>query len=173
MLNRMQQIGLDRAKKWWLDGNEQLFKIAGYAGTGKTYLSGRIADELANDNIAYCAFTGKAALVMQQRGMPATTIHQLIYNTESKLVPYDDNGVTRYKQKLVTELKERLDPKPSIILVDVSIHAPARGATFESLLLYLGDLNYPLQKWPFHLHIPLYIDPCSYTSLYKSSKSTS
>lgn len=119
MLNRMQQIGLERAKKWWLDGNEQVFKIAGYAGTGKTYLSAMIAEELADKNIAFCAFTGKAALVMQQRGMPATTIHQLIYNTEVQDVPdYDENGRRRYKRKLVTELKEKLDPKPAIILVD-------------------------------------------------------
>lgn len=119
MLNRMQQVGFDRAKKWWLDGTEQIFKIAGYAGTGKTYLSSIIAAELASNNIAFCAYTGKAALVMQQRGMPATTIHQLIYNTESKLVPYiDDDGHHKYKRKLVTELKEKLDPKPAIIMVD-------------------------------------------------------
>jgi exodeoxyribonuclease-5 len=115
----MQQVGFDRAKKWWLDGNEQIFKIAGYAGTGKTYLSSNIATELASNNIAFCAYTGKAALVMQQRGMPATTIHQLIYNTEVKMVSYiDDNGHHKYKRKLVTELKEKLVPKPQIILVD-------------------------------------------------------
>lgn len=119
MLNRMQQAGFERAKKWWSDGNEQIFKIAGYAGTGKTYLSGMIAQELADNRIAFCAYTGKAALVMQQRGMPATTIHQLIYNTETKLVPYeDDEGNLKLKKKLVTTLKEYLDPKPSIILVD-------------------------------------------------------
>lgn len=116
MLNRMQQVGFDRAKKWWLDGNEQIFKIAGYAGTGKTYLSAVIAEELAKERIAFCAFTGKAALVMRQRGMPATTIHQLIYNIEMRLVPHN-NG---YKRKLVSVLKDRLDPKPSIILVDES-----------------------------------------------------
>jgi exodeoxyribonuclease-5 len=71
MLNRMQQVGFDRAKKWWLDGNEQIFKIAGYAGTGKTYLSSMVSAELAENKIAFCAYTGKAALVMQQRGMPA------------------------------------------------------------------------------------------------------
>jgi len=119
MLNRMQQVGFERAKKWWSDGNEQVFKIAGYAGTGKTYLSAQIAGELADNRIAFCAYTGKAALVMQQRGMPATTIHQLIYNVDSRMVPcVDDNGHTRYKRKLVTELKDRLDPKPAIILVD-------------------------------------------------------
>ncbi|HMM20612.1 MAG TPA: AAA family ATPase [Selenomonadales bacterium] len=119
MLNRMQQVGLERAKRWWSDGNEQIFKVAGYAGTGKTYLSSVIANELAEDRIAYCAFTGKAALVMQQRGMPATTIHQLIYNSEVKLVPYyDDDGNRRFKRRLITERKERLDPKPGVILVD-------------------------------------------------------
>lgn len=119
MLNRMQQVGLERAKRWWSDGNEQIFKVAGYAGTGKTYLSSVIAEELAEDRIAYCAFTGKAALVMQQRGMPATTIHQLIYNSEVKLVPYyDDDGNRRFKRRLITERKERLDPKPGVILVD-------------------------------------------------------
>lgn len=118
-LNRMQQAGFERAKKWWSNGNEQIFKIAGYAGTGKTYLSGMIAQELADNRIAFCAYTGKAALVMQQRGMPATTIHQLIYNTETKLVPYeDDEGNLKLKKKLVTTLKDHLDPKPAIILVD-------------------------------------------------------
>lgn len=115
----MQQVGFERAKKWWSDGNEQIFKIAGYAGTGKTYLSAVIAEELADNRIAFCAYTGKAALVMQQRGMPATTIHQLIYNSDVRMVPYyDDGGNLRYKRRLVTELKERLDPKPAIILVD-------------------------------------------------------
>lgn len=119
MLNRMQQAGFERAKKWWSDGNEQIFKIAGYAGTGKTYLSSIIAQDLADNRIAFCAYTGKAALVMQQRGMPATTIHQLIYNTETKLVPYeDDEGNLKLKKKLVTTLKDHLDPKPAIILVD-------------------------------------------------------
>lgn len=116
MLNRMQQAGFERAKKWWSDGNEQIFKIAGYAGTGKTYLSGVIADALAGEKIAFCAFTGKAALVMRQRGMPATTIHALIYNMEMRLVPHK-NG---FKRKLVPVLKERLEPKPSLILVDES-----------------------------------------------------
>ena len=119
MLNRMQQVGFDRAKKWWLDGNEQIFKIAGYAGTGKTYLSSQISEELADNKIAYCAYTGKAALVMQQRGMPATTIHKLIYETSPEETRHvDDNGKVFYRVKYKTKLKEKLDPKPHIIMVD-------------------------------------------------------
>ena len=144
MLNRMQQVGFDRAKKWWLDGNEQIFKIAGYAGTGKTYLSAVIAEELASNRIAFCAFTGKAALVMQQRGMPATTIHQLIYNIESKMEPYyDENDRLRYKRRLVTVLKDKLDPKPAIILVDESSMVSERIMedllSFDIPIIAIGD----------------------------------
>lgn len=115
----MQQVGFDRAKKWWLDGNEQIFKIAGYAGTGKTYLSSMVSAELAENKIAFCAYTGKAALVMQQRGMPATTIHRLIYETiPVETLCEDDNGKSFYRVKYKTKLKEYLDPKPSIIMVD-------------------------------------------------------
>lgn len=121
MLNRMQKQGFELAKDWWAKSDEQIFKIAGYAGTGKTYLSGVIADELAGEKVAFCAYTGKAALVMRQRGMNATTIHQLIYNIEMRLVPHkNDDGIVIYKRKMVSALKDRLDPKPSLILVDES-----------------------------------------------------
>lgn len=121
MLNRMQKQGFELAKDWWSKSNEQIFKIAGYAGTGKTYLSGIIAEELADEKVAFCAYTGKAALVMRQRQMPATTIHQLIYDIEMRLVPQkNDDGIVTYKRKMVSVLKDRLEPKPSLILIDES-----------------------------------------------------
>lgn len=112
----MQKQGFELAKDWWSKSNEQIFKIAGYAGTGKTYLSSVIAKELAGERIAFVAYTGKAALVMRQRGMPATTIHRLIYNLETQLVE-TPGGV---KKRLVSVLKDQLDPRPSLILVDES-----------------------------------------------------
>lgn len=36
-LNAKQQDALNKAKEWYQHGDEQLFKLAGYAGTGKTY----------------------------------------------------------------------------------------------------------------------------------------
>lgn len=116
MLNRRQRQGFELAKEWWAKSNEQVFKIAGYAGTGKTYLSGVIAEELAGQRIAFVAYTGKAALVMRQRGMPATTIHRLIYNLETRYVQ-TPHGI---KKRLVPVLKEELEPRPSLILVDES-----------------------------------------------------
>lgn len=116
MLNKKQTEALDKAKKWYNDSDKQIFKLAGYAGTGKTYTAGVIAEEIAGSNTAFCAFTGKAALVMRQRKMPATTIHSLIYNVESKYV----NTPSGPKKRMVTTLKEELKPKPDLIIVDES-----------------------------------------------------
>ena len=60
-------------------GTPQVFRLFGYAGTGKTTLARHIADGVDGD-VKYAAFTGKAALVMRSRGCEgASTIHSLIY----------------------------------------------------------------------------------------------
>ena len=58
-----------------------LFRLFGYAGTGKTTLAKHIA-EAVDDKVLFAAFTGKAALVMRSKGCHgASTIHSLIYRT--------------------------------------------------------------------------------------------
>lgn len=52
-------------------------RIAGYAGTGKSTLIGKIIKRLPN--FAVCAFTGKAASVLRDKDIDASTIHSLIY----------------------------------------------------------------------------------------------
>src|SRR4249920_494974 len=57
----------------------QIFRLFGYAGTGKTTLAKHIA-EAVDGKVLFAAFTGKAALVMRSKGCPsASTIHSLIY----------------------------------------------------------------------------------------------
>src|SRR6516165_8248612 len=57
----------------------QVFRLFGYAGTGKTTLARHIADE-ADGEVKFAAFTGKAASVMRGKGCRgASTIHSLIY----------------------------------------------------------------------------------------------
>ena len=61
------------------NGTPQVFRLFGYAGTGKTTLAKYIADE-ADDEVKFAAFTGKAASVMRGKGCGgASTIHSLIY----------------------------------------------------------------------------------------------
>ncbi len=69
-----------RAVDLWLKAREkQIFRLFGYAGVGKTTLARHIAENAGGD-VAFAAFTGKAAHVMRQKGCAgATTIHALIY----------------------------------------------------------------------------------------------
>src|SRR5215467_10406188 len=60
-------------------GAPQVFRLFGYAGTGKTTLARHIADDV-DGKVLFAAFTGKAALVMRSKGCSgASTIHSLIY----------------------------------------------------------------------------------------------
>jgi exodeoxyribonuclease-5 len=57
----------------------QVFRLFGYAGTGKTTLARHIA-EAVDGTVLFAAFTGKAASVMRSKGCAkASTIHSLIY----------------------------------------------------------------------------------------------
>lgn len=57
----------------------QVRKLFGYAGTGKSTLAKAINDMLGG-SVLSCAYTGKAASVMARKGLPqSTTIHRLIY----------------------------------------------------------------------------------------------
>src|SRR5262249_6658572 len=60
----------------------QIFRLFGYAGTGKTTLARHLAEGI-DGTVKYAAFTGKAALVMRSRGCEgASTIHSLIYKAK-------------------------------------------------------------------------------------------
>jgi exodeoxyribonuclease-5 len=58
-----------------------IFRLFGYAGTGKTTLARHIAEGV-DGKVLFAAFTGKAAQVMRGKGCAgASTIHSLIYKT--------------------------------------------------------------------------------------------
>ena len=57
--------------------------LGGYAGTGKSTVISHLIDILPNWKV--CAFTGKAANVLRKKGVPATTIHSLIYKPLNRI----------------------------------------------------------------------------------------
>ncbi|HWM80766.1 MAG TPA: ATP-dependent RecD-like DNA helicase [Pseudolabrys sp.] len=62
-------------------GTPPVFRLFGFAGTGKTTLARHIADGI-DGTAMFAAFTGKAASVMRSKGCyKASTIHSLIYRT--------------------------------------------------------------------------------------------
>jgi ATP-dependent exoDNAse (exonuclease V) alpha subunit len=84
-------------------------RLFGYAGTGKTTLAKKIAED-ADGGVAFAAFTGKAALVMWSKGCEdARTIHSLIYraretDTEGpSFVLNEDSTITKSSLVIVDE----------------------------------------------------------------------
>ena len=78
-------------KDWFKNrtGQQQVFRLFGYAGSGKSTITRHAIEALgltpmsrngsAGAGVLFAAYTGKAALVMTRKGTPASTIHSLIY----------------------------------------------------------------------------------------------
>lgn len=83
ILSEKQQNAVDKFNTWFHNPNsKQIFRLFGYAGTGKTVLAKYFANSIGG-NVCYAAYTGKAADVMRKNGCNgAQTIHSLIYTTE-------------------------------------------------------------------------------------------
>ncbi|MDR3471566.1 MAG: DEAD/DEAH box helicase [Devosia sp.] len=79
-----QDQALKAVAAWLADARgPQVFRLFGWAGTGKSTLAQYLAQDAGN--VVYAAFTGKAALVMRRRGCSdASTIHSLIYRLKDE-----------------------------------------------------------------------------------------
>ena len=111
-LTDKQQEGLEIAVARYRS-NKPYTVIAGYAGTGKSTLVKFIISALGiePEDVAYVAFTGKAANVLAKKGCPnATTAHKLLYY--SKQLP---NG------KFLHKPKSRLEPYKLIVVDEISM----------------------------------------------------
>ena len=116
-LSKAQADAVDKAVAWYRGGKStsQVFRIFGYAGTGKTYTA-RTIEDLLGVNAAYVAYTGKAASVL---GNGASTIHRLIYR------------VKRGDQALLDSIKEQMKTaSPSLLGVLKRDYAQASRPTF-------------------------------------------
>lgn len=93
--SQQQSAALAAVAKWVDDPKaKQVFRLFGYAGTGKTTLATHMAAGVKG-RVLYACFTGKASLVLRQKGCEdACTIHSLIYK------PVEDpvTGITEFKR---------------------------------------------------------------------------
>ena len=79
-----QHEALEKVQRWLRDPRDQMvFRLFGYAGTGKTTLAieiAKLARNLRGGYTLFGSFTGKAALVMRKKGCNgAMTLHSMIY----------------------------------------------------------------------------------------------
>ncbi len=79
-----QDEALVAVSAWLKRGEPQVFRLFGFAGTGKTTLAKQIAEDVSGE-VAFGAYTGKAALVLRSKGCRgASTIHSLIYRSRGE-----------------------------------------------------------------------------------------
>lgn len=79
-----QARAIDRVATWYRNPHDQVFRLFGYAGSGKTTLAKEFAKGI-ECGVRFAAFTGKAAHVMTTKGCwDAQTIHQMIYLPREK-----------------------------------------------------------------------------------------
>lgn len=80
MLSKQQADAMAAFQKWFKSRNRApIFRLFGYAGTGKTTIAKEIAASV-NGTVLFATFTGKAALVLRKKGCySASTLHSLLY----------------------------------------------------------------------------------------------
>jgi len=134
------------AKKWFTrnetNGKDpnRMFKIAGFAGTGKTTVVSEIIGELglSEDEVVTVAYTGMATSVLMRKGNKnASTIHKLIYDA----VPIEEGGnVTKFEFTLKDELDNK---KIKLIVLDEASMANEEILTdlksFRIPIIAVGD----------------------------------
>lgn len=141
---------VEELKKWYRHGTRQWYAYTGPAGTGKTTVVRKAIEELGIERYVTCAFVGKAVTVLARQGLPASTIHSLIYNVE--WVPVlDEKGVPvlnqdgNPKMRVEFSLKPQLKDDPQLIIVDEATMVNDDLAddilSFGIKTVFIGDNN--------------------------------
>jgi len=140
-----QDKALLAVRDWLKRGKPQVFRLFGFAGTGKTTLAQEIAGNTKGE-VLFGAYTGKAALVMRARGCAdARTIHSMIYrpkevdSEEPTFVINDDSAASSASLIIIDECSMVDDElgrdllsfgKPVLVLGDPAQLPPVKGGGF-------------------------------------------
>ncbi len=107
---------------WYRHSTQQIFVLAGYAGTGKTTLLQHTVTKtlklVPDKSAAFVTPTGKAATVLIRSGIPATTLHRLIYQSMVKEEEVMVNGKKVKVEKLIFIRRDSIDPDIKLIILD-------------------------------------------------------
>lgn len=90
VLSEEQEIAVENIRQWFKgsSGFAPVFRLYGYAGTGKTTIAKYISESIGEE-VGFVALTGKAASVLRSKGcVGAKTIHSLIYRPVEKSVEH-------------------------------------------------------------------------------------
>lgn len=145
-LTKSQEKALSLIKNWFLSpqGDKKYFILAGVAGSGKTSIINFLLNELNIDsnNFATATFTGKAALVLNSKGVKAITIHKLIYRPIEKQLESGKMEII-FKRRELSELSFL-----KLIIIDEA--SMVSKDIFDDLLLF----NIPIIFVGDHQQLP-------------------
>jgi exodeoxyribonuclease-5 len=134
ILTDEQNQAIDLILSWLFKSPRQVFKLGGYAGTGKTTIIRTLIERLddLNERCVVMAFTGKACSVLCRKNVPAGTIHSNIYNCEC-----DNKGNYTFTKRASIPLQPRL------IIIDeasmISTDLWEDLLSFKHKILCVGD----------------------------------
>lgn len=138
-----QDEALKAVSRWLKEGRTPIFRLFGYAGTGKTTLAKHFAENVDGE-VLFAAFTGKAAQVLRARGAKnARTIHSLIYRPKGEEeVSDEETGKTTVSPLFSINRQSPLAQAALIIIDECSMVDEALGRdlmSFGTPILVLGD----------------------------------
>ncbi|AJY48260.1 ATP-dependent DNA helicase [Martelella endophytica] len=138
-----QDEALKAVSHWLKEGRSPVFRLFGYAGTGKTTLARYFAEHVDGD-VLFAAFTGKAAQVLRSRGASnARTIHSLIYRPKGEeMIEDEETGKTSVAPMFSINRQSPLAKAKLIIIDECSMVDEKLGqdlVSFGTPVLVLGD----------------------------------
>ncbi|WP_419911094.1 ATP-dependent DNA helicase [Hoeflea sp.] len=141
--SRQQDEALQAVSRWLGEGQSPLFRLFGYAGTGKTTLARHFAEQVDGD-VQFAAFTGKAAQVLRSKGASnAKTIHSLIYRPRGEETVEDEETGKTSIAPMFSLNRQSPIAKASLVIVDecsmVDEELGRDLMSFGTPILVLGD----------------------------------
>ena len=126
-LTEGQSKAFKKGIKWYKKQNKQVFRIAGYAGTGKSTIVFALIEALGlkpkSGEVLFLTYVGKATIPLRKNGLPAKTIHSALYERivipvrdDSGKIMFDDNGKMIVKAKF--HLRDEIGHNIKLIVVD-------------------------------------------------------
>jgi len=138
-----QDDALTAVAQWLKSGRQQIFRLFGYAGTGKTTLARHFAEHVDGE-VQFAAFTGKAAQVLRSKGaLNARTIHSLIYRPRGEEAVADETtGRTTMSPTFALNRQSPIARAKLVVVDECSMVDEELGRdlmSFGTPILVLGD----------------------------------
>lgn len=140
--NTQQQAAFKDIFKWLKNDPKQrnpIYRLFGYAGTGKTSMAKKVAVFAENElkgYVMFAAYTGKAASVLRSKGCAnSSTIHSLIYRPKIDRITGKIIGQEVNRESLLLNARLLIIDEASMVTAEMAMDLLSFGVP----ILVLGD----------------------------------